>query len=145
MSPSDSPGFWNPKVRGPVCYNPPATRSILPITFLRTKLALARLSKPQIIAAIKEAVARKELPPPEPGAMSYMMSKEGYLGSSVGHWHPHLMFYIPTTGAATWGANLPGSPVVLGAEAEMVPEPVTTFFVVIGIWSDGTAAPLARQ
>src|SRR5580658_4303545 len=30
MSPPDSPDFWNPKLRGPVCYNPPATRSILP-------------------------------------------------------------------------------------------------------------------
>jgi hypothetical protein len=144
MSPSDSPDFWNPKLRGPVCYDPPATRSVLPITFLRTKLALARLSKPQMIAAIKEAVARRELPPLEPGAMSYMMSKEGYLGTSVGHWHPHLMFYIPTTGAATWGANLPGSPVVLD-ERKTVPEPVTTFFVVVGNWSDGTAAPLAHQ
>ena len=28
------------------------------------------------------------------------------------HWHPHLMFHIPKTDAATWGANLPGSPVV---------------------------------
>ena len=25
--------FWNPKVRGPVCYNPPAARSILPLTY----------------------------------------------------------------------------------------------------------------
>ena len=27
MSPFDSPDFWNPKLRGPVCYNPAATRS----------------------------------------------------------------------------------------------------------------------
>ena len=25
--------FWNPKGRGPVCFNPPAARSILPITY----------------------------------------------------------------------------------------------------------------
>src|SRR5208282_3112337 len=27
----DAANFWNPKVRGPVCYNPPAVRSILPL------------------------------------------------------------------------------------------------------------------
>ncbi|MFY9910767.1 MAG: hypothetical protein WAK56_13050, partial [Candidatus Sulfotelmatobacter sp.] len=41
MGPFDGPKFWNPKVRGPVCYNPPAVRSILPLTFKRTELVLA--------------------------------------------------------------------------------------------------------
>ena len=50
---------------------------------------------------------------PEPGAMSYMMSKDGYLNDEVGHWHPHLMFHIPKTDSASWGANLPASPVQL--------------------------------
>src|SRR3984885_10799858 len=31
----DAANFWNPKVRGPVCYNPPAARSILPLTYKR--------------------------------------------------------------------------------------------------------------
>ena len=31
MSPFDSPQFWNPKLRGAVCLNPPAARSVLPI------------------------------------------------------------------------------------------------------------------
>ena len=30
MSPFDSPEFWNPKNRSPICYNPPAARSVLP-------------------------------------------------------------------------------------------------------------------
>ncbi len=29
----NSPEFWNPKRRGPVCYNPAAARTLLPITF----------------------------------------------------------------------------------------------------------------
>ena len=29
MSPSDAPEFWNPKIRGPICFNPPAARSVL--------------------------------------------------------------------------------------------------------------------
>jgi len=27
-----------------------------------------------------------------------------------GHWHPHLMFLVPSTEAASWGAGSPGSP-----------------------------------
>ena len=49
---------------------------------------------------------------PEPGAMSYMLSKESYLSDAVGHWYPHLMFHIPKTDAASWGANLDDSPVL---------------------------------
>ena len=45
MSPFDAPEFWNPKLRGPICFNPPAARTILPITIKRTELVLAGLSK----------------------------------------------------------------------------------------------------
>jgi hypothetical protein len=140
MSPFDSSEFWNPKMRGPICYNPPATRSVLPFTIKTTELALARLSKAQIHERIQAVVANKELPVPEPGAMSYMMSKGGYLGDSVGHWHPHLMFHIPKTDAASWGANLPSSPVELDTDHHDVPEPETIFMVPVGNWSDGTPA-----
>ena len=139
MSPFDHPEFWNPKNRSPICYNPAAARSILPYTFKRTELVLAGLSNPQMLVSIKAAVARKELPTPEPGAMSYMLSKESYLNDQVGHWVPHLMFHIPKTDGATWGANLDDSPVVL--DPREVPEPETIFFVPVGKWSDGTPAP----
>src|SRR5260370_170719 len=49
MSPFDSPEFWNPKLRGPLCFNPPAVRSVLPITVKRTELVLSGLPKAQII------------------------------------------------------------------------------------------------
>ncbi|HEY2530018.1 MAG TPA: hypothetical protein VGJ20_19115 [Xanthobacteraceae bacterium] len=136
MSPMSNAGFWNPKNRSPICYNPPATRSILPYTIKITELAIARLSKNQINDRIHAIVARKELPLPEPGAMSYMMSKEGYLGDDVGHWHPHLMFHIPKTDPASWGANLHGSPVVL--DPSELAEPETIFMIPVGTWSDGT-------
>lgn len=140
MSPFDSPEFWNPKMRGPVCYNPAASKSILAYTLRRTKLALAGLSKAQMRDEIRAAAARKELAWPEPGAMSFMMSKDGYLGDAQGHWHSHLMFHVPKAAAASWGANLPGSPVVL--DDREVPEPETIFLVPVAHWSDGTAAPI---
>jgi hypothetical protein len=140
MSPFQHPEFWNPKNRSPICYNPAAARSILPYTFKRTELVLAGLSKPQMLDRIKAAVANKELPTPEPGAMSYMLSKEQYLSDAVGHWYPHLMFHIPKTDGASWGANLDGSPVLL--DTREVPEPQTIFFVPVGMWSDGSPAPV---
>jgi len=139
-SPFDSPDFWNPKLRGPVCYNPAASKSILAYTLRRTKLALAGHSRVQMLDEVRAAVARNELPSPEPGAMSFMMSKDGYLGDAVGHWHSHLMFHVPKAAAASWGANLPGSPVVL--DDREVPEPETIFLVPVAHWSDGTAAPI---
>ena len=92
-----------------------------------------------MLDSVKGALARKELPTPEPGDISYMLSNDGYLGDSVGQWFPHLMFHIPKTDAASWGANLPNSPVVL--DNRLVPEPETMFLVPVGKWSDGTAAP----
>jgi hypothetical protein len=139
MSPFDFPEFWNPKMRGPICFNPAAVRSILPLTFKRTELVLAGLSKAQIIEGIK-AFDAKELPPVEPGAMCYMMSPQGYLNDSAGHWVPHLMFYVPLADPKSWGADLPGSPVMLNPQFQGAPEPITEFMIPVPAWSDGTAA-----
>jgi hypothetical protein len=144
MSPFDFPQFWNPKMRGPICFNPPAVRSILPLTFKRTELVLAGLSKSQIIEGIKTFDA-KELRPVEPGAMCYMMSTQGYLNDSAGHWVPHLMFYVPLTDPKSWGADLPGSPVMLNPQFQGAPEPITEFMIPVPTWSDGTAAPKEAQ
>jgi hypothetical protein len=141
MSPVGSQDFWNPKVRGPVCYNPQASRSILPYTIQRTRLALKGLTKTQIADSMKAALDSNQIPLPEAGAMSYMMSKDGYLGDSVGHWHPHLMFHIPNASGASWGANMPDSPVLLIPPG---PEPESVFLVPIDHWSDGTAAEVSE-
>lgn len=136
----DFPEFWNPRLRGPMCLNPQAVRSILPITFKRTELALAGRSRSQIMEGMKAALAGKALPPLEPGAMCYMMSKQGYLNDGAGHWMPHLMFYVPP--GADWGAGQPGSPVMLNPQFHDGPEPVKVFMVPTGRWSDGTPAPV---
>ena len=134
--------FWNPKVRGPLCFNPPAARSILPITYKRTEMILAGKSKAQIIDAFKAAYGKKELPSLEPGAMSYMMSKDQYLTDGGDHrWMAHLMFYTPLMDGAAWGADLPNSPVMLNPQFGGAPEPFDVFMVPAGMWSDGTASP----
>ena len=140
--PFNSSEFWNPKVRGPLCFNPAAARSILPLTIKRTEMVLAGLSKARMIDSIKTGFDNKELPAPEPGAMCYMMSRTGYLNDSVGHFVPHLMFYFPLMDKSSWGADLPNSPVTLNPQFQDGPEPITEFVIPVGKWSDGTAAPV---
>jgi hypothetical protein len=145
MGPFDgefSTNFWNPKIRGPVCYNPPAARSILPLTYKRTEMVLAGQSKAQIIDGIKTFI-KQELPPLEPGAMSYMMSKDQYLNDGAHHnWMAHLMFYTPLMDGGTWGADVPKSPVMLNPQFNGAPEPIDVFMVPASWWSDGTADPV---
>jgi hypothetical protein len=145
MSPFDGAGgvkFWNSKLRGPVCFNPPAARSILPMTYKRTEMVLAGQSKAQMIDGIKTFI-KQELPPLEPGAMSYMMSKEQYLTDDDHHnWMAHLMSYTPLLDGAAWGADLPNSPVMLNPQFGGAPEPIDVFMVPTGRWSDRTAAPV---
>jgi hypothetical protein len=138
LAPFQSPDFWNPKVRVPICYNPAASGSVLTYTLRRTKLALAGDSKERILDEVRAAVSRNEFPSPQPGAMSFMMSKDGYLADADGPWHSHVMFHVPKVAGATWGANLPGSPVVV--DDRDAPEPQTIFMVPLPRWSDGTAA-----
>jgi hypothetical protein len=135
-APYGDPGFWNPKGRAPICLNAPAARTYLPRTIKKTELVLAGRSKAQVFEAIAAAVAKKELPALEAGAMCYMLSKQGYLSDRVGHWHPHLMFFVPQTDAAAWGADLSGSP-IFSFDGSV--EHMTTFLVPVRSWSDGTS------
>lgn len=140
MSPFDAPGFWNPKTRGPDCYNPAAARFMVPIINKRTALVLSGATKPQILAAMTAAAARRELPRPEAGAMTYMMSRQQVLGDSNGPWHPHLMFITPAAKASAWGANVAHSPVILDDSHTQTPEADSIFMIPVGAWSDGTPA-----
>jgi len=147
-SPFESVEFWNPKNRSPICYNPQAARTILPITYMRTKLALAGKSKGEIKDDMKAALQKNELPTLEPGAMSYMMSKQAYLTDKGvthdgAHNMAHVMFYTPRITAGDWGANMDNSPIVIDPRAKNDPEPINTFMMLTGAWSDGSPAPLS--
>jgi hypothetical protein len=138
----DDAEFWNPKLRAPICFNPAAVRTVLPSYLERTKWALAGVSKTEMIDRTRAAVAANTFTAPEPGAMCFMMSKHQYLADAAGHWHPHLMFFLAHTDDAAWGANLDGSPVFA---AQSHPAPITTFFVPVPKWSDGTAAVVVMR
>ena len=52
---------------------------------------------------------------------------------------PRDLFLVPGDAEKSWGANLPGSPVVVADDPE---EDATIFMVWVANWSDGTPAPL---
>ena len=135
-SPIDDPGFWNPKGRAPICFNAAAARTYVPRTIKKTELVLAGQTKSQMIEAVKAAIDKNELPAMAPGAMCYMLSKQGYLSDSVGHWHPHLMFFLSQIDPAAWGAGQAGSPIVAFNDTW---EHMVVFLVPVRQWSDGTA------
>ena len=130
-------GFWNPRNRSPICFNPEAARSVVPSYLLKTKLVLAGKSKAEIVHGLSAAFDSGKLPALEPGAMCYMLSPHQAIGPDAELWHPHLMFFAHQPDAA-WGANWPGSPVIASPDPE---ERYTVFMVLVGKWSDGTPAP----
>jgi hypothetical protein len=133
----DDAEFWNPKLRSPICFNPAAARTILPAYLERTEWVIAGVSKADMINRTNAELAAKRIATPEPGAVAFMMSKHGKLNDLAGHWHPHLMFFLAHADVADWGADLHGSPVFA---ARSNSDPITTFFVLVPSWSDGTPA-----
>ncbi|MEI9885087.1 MAG: hypothetical protein WDN08_01090 [Rhizomicrobium sp.] len=131
----DDAEFWNPRGRAPICFNPPAVKTVVPAHLERTDWALAGLSPAQMRERARgSALANTK---PAPGAMCFMMSRDAHLSDRDGHWHPHLMFYLSPADAPSWGANLDGSP-VLGGPGN--PEPVITYLIPVRRWSDGELA-----
>jgi len=112
----DDDNFWNPRVRTPVCYNPQASRTVLPYTIFETKMALAGATEAAIRTSLTAAIADKQLSVPETGSMAYMMSKDQYIDDHVKAWYSHVMVYTPRALGAnsgeSWGADRVGSPVV---------------------------------
>ncbi len=139
--PKNNPAFWDPKIHGPICLGAAAARSFLPIYLKKTELAIAGRSNTQIEDAIIDGIAKGKLPTPEPGSVSYMLSKQGYLNAGVkGPWLPHVMFFVPEIDPKALGSDL-GDDVPLDAHEEKVGR-YTTIDVPVSTWSDGTPSPL---
>jgi len=131
--------FWNPKLRGPDCFNPPAARSVLPQFLQRTEWVLAGMDRAQLIEKTRAAFASHHFAGPEAGSLGFMLSKQGYLSDdAAGPWLPHLMVFAPNGQTERWGAGLEGSP-ILGADGS--PFEPTVLLIPVRSWSDGSAAP----
>lgn len=135
----DDPDFWNSRLRAPNCFNAAAARTELPQYLKRTEWVLAGATKQQLIEKTAAAIASHSFKPPEPGALSFMLSKEGYLGDKAGGpWLPHVMFFLAHGQAVAWGANKEGSPII-GQEGRAIES--TVLFIPVRSWSDGSPAP----
>jgi hypothetical protein len=139
----DDPEFWNPRLRAPNCFNPPAVRTELPPYLKRTEWVLTGATRQQIIEKARAAVASHDFKTPEAGALSFMLSKNGYLSDdAAGPWLPHVMFFLPHGQADSWGAGKEGSPVI-GQEGSAIES--TVLFVPVRTWSDGSPAPPPKK
>ena len=137
-SPFNDTEFWNPKERGPDCYNPPAARTEIPQLLQEAQWALAGLNRQQMEERTKAAFADHTFRSPEPGAFGFMLSNKGYLNHAHGPWYPHLMFFIPRDQVASWGPDVENSPT---QSVDRGPYLSTLIMVPVLTWSDGSPAP----
>jgi hypothetical protein len=141
----DDPTYWSPKVRAPMCFNPPAAHSVLVETLKRAEWVMAGVSKSDIAARTQRAFASRQFPLPTAGAMAYMLSPGQILADDGSHWMPHLMFYYDKSmPPATWGAGGMTAPIVDGSVGAPH-SPVITLLIPVRQWSDGTPAMSATS
>ena len=137
----DDPGFWNPHVSAPHCFNPPAARTVLPAMLAQIDWALAGATPAELNARIKKAYAEKRLTMPAAGAMAYMLSPKQYLSDADPHWMPHLMFYYDRAlKATTFGAGGFTAPIIDATAGDFSYSPMQVIYIPTRTWSDGTVA-----
>ena len=96
-------------VRAPICFTPPAVRTVMPYYELRTKLALQGKNADEVAAGVESAYAKGELPKRGEVTFAYMWSARQNLASGIGHWHPHVMVFAPYYDNSMVGGNPFGS------------------------------------
>ena len=101
---------YDATVLAPICFTPAAVRTAMPYYELRTKLALQGKSPDEIAAGVEAAYAKGELPKRNEVSFAYMWSARQNLASGVGHWHPHMMIFVPDYDNSMLGGNPFGSP-----------------------------------
>ncbi len=128
---------YDAKTRAPICFNPQAAKTVLPHYKLRTKLGIEGKTPDEIAKAIQAAYAKGQIPKRDAVSFAYMWSADQVLGP-VGHWHPHMMVFVPYYENSMLGDNAAGSPL------PAVFEDVGTPFAVVAIPVDDNLAIKAR-
>jgi hypothetical protein len=101
---------YDASVRAPICFTPPAARTVMPYYELRTRLAMEGKAPDQIAERLQAAYVKGELPQRDTLTFAYMWSAHQHLASGIGAWHPHMMVFTPYYDNATLGGNAFGSP-----------------------------------
>jgi hypothetical protein len=115
---------YDAKTRAPICLDPLASRTLLPYYELRTKLGLEGKKAEQIAERVQVAYAKGQIPKRPEVCFAYMWSADQVLGP-VGHWHPHIMVYLPNY-TSLLGTNHPQNPLPAIGDDEGTPFAVGT-------------------
>jgi hypothetical protein len=97
--------IYDATVRAPICFNPAAARTVLPLQELRTRLGMKGMTPEQIAEGVQAAYAKGEMPQMEAVGFAYMWSADQHLAPGIGAWHPHMMIYTPYYVNSMLGGN----------------------------------------
>jgi hypothetical protein len=100
---------YDATIRAPICFDPIASRTVLPYYELRSKLGMEGKTPNQITELVASAYASGALPKRPGVSFAYMWSAEQQLGQGIGHWHPHVMIFAPGYTNDMVGGNAFGS------------------------------------
>ena len=99
---------YNSKLRAPICFDPVASRTVLPLQEFRAKLGMEGKDPDDISREVAMAYAHGNLPKMETVAFGYMWSAGQYFGHDAGAGAPHMMVYAPYYKNSMLGGNEPG-------------------------------------
>lgn len=85
---------YDPTVRAPICFVPPADRAVMPYYEFRTKLAMKGMTPDEIAQAVAAAYTTGGIPRRDTVSFGYMWSADQQLGPA-GAFHPHMMVFAP--------------------------------------------------
>lgn len=93
----------------PICYDPEASRTILPMEIARVEMRLGGVPLEEVERRLESMIEEGELAVPDRPAMAYMMSSAQVLyadaDTRVGSWMPHIHLYVPYATAEDFGAS----------------------------------------
>jgi len=100
---------YDASVRAPICFDPGASRTVIPYYKLRSRLEMEGKTPEQIAEGVQAAYIKGALPKRDGVAFAYMWSADQHLGPGAGHWHPHMMVFAPYYENSMLGGNPFGS------------------------------------
>jgi hypothetical protein len=96
---------YDATVRAPICFDPAASRTVMPYYELRSKLGMDGKTPDQIAESVQAAYVTGKLPKRESISFAYMWSADQSLGPGIGAWHPHMMIFAPYYENSMLGGN----------------------------------------
>ena len=129
---------YDATVRAPICFDPAASRTVMPYYELRSKLGMEGKTPDQIAESVQAAYVTGKLPKRESVSFAYMWSADQSLGPGIGAWHPHMMIFAPYYENSMLGGN------EFGHALPQVSDDAGTPFTVVVIPVDQSLAIKAR-